>query len=91
MPSAYEMVNKVCGEGQAKKLSVISLSNNTISRGVDDMASDVLFQVTTEIKESSYCKFLQFEESCDVASCAVLLEFVRYVQEEKNQRRVHIM
>lgn len=42
MPCAYEMVSKVCGEDQAKKLSVISLSNNTIRRRVDDMASDIL-------------------------------------------------
>ncbi|XP_076361937.1 zinc finger BED domain-containing protein 5-like [Tachypleus tridentatus] len=48
------------------------------------MASDILFQVTTEIKESSYSKFsLQFDESCDVASCAVLLGFVRYVHQDK--------
>ncbi|XP_076336325.1 protein FAM200C-like isoform X2 [Tachypleus tridentatus] len=72
------------GEDQAKKLSVISLSNNTIRRRVDDMASDILSQVTTEIKESSYSKFsLQFDESCDVASCAVLLGFVRYVHQDK--------
>ncbi|XP_076331909.1 zinc finger BED domain-containing protein 5-like [Tachypleus tridentatus] len=48
------------------------------------MASDILSQVTTEIKESSYSKFsLQFDESCDVASCAVLLGFVRYVHQDK--------
>ncbi|KAF2347537.1 Ribonuclease H-like domain [Trinorchestia longiramus] len=84
MPCAYEMVSKVCGEDQAKKLSVISLSNNTIHRRIDDMVSDILPQVITEIKESSYSKFfLQFDESCDVASCAVLLGFVRYIHQDR--------
>ncbi|KAF2346143.1 Zinc finger BED-type, partial [Trinorchestia longiramus] len=84
MPCAYEMVSKVCGEDQAKTLSVISLSNNTIHRRIDDMASDILSQVITEIKESSYSKFsLQFDESCDVASCAVLLGFVRYIHQDR--------
>ncbi|KAF2345259.1 Zinc finger BED-type [Trinorchestia longiramus] len=83
-PCTYEMVSKVCGEDQAKKLSVISLSNNTIHRRMDDMASDILSQVITEIKESSYSKFsLQFDESCDVASCAVLLGFVRYMHQDR--------
>ena len=46
------------------------------------MASDILSQVITEIKESSYSKFLQFDESCDVARCAVLPLFVRYVHQD---------
>ncbi|KAF2356031.1 Zinc finger BED-type [Trinorchestia longiramus] len=84
MPCAYEMVSKVCGEDQAKKLSVLSLSNNTIHRRIDDMASDILSQVITEFKESSYSKFsLQFNESCDVASFAVLLGFVRYIHQDR--------
>lgn len=48
------------------------------------MVSDIhVSRVTTEIKESSYSKFLQFDESCDVAHCAVLLWFVRYVNQDK--------
>ena len=37
MPCAKEMVAKLCGEDQAKKLSIAPLSNNTIRRRVDDM------------------------------------------------------
>ena len=41
MPCAKAMVAKLCGEDQAKKLSVVPLSNNTIRRRVDDMAEDI--------------------------------------------------
>ena len=44
------------------------------------MADDVLLQVIDEVKASPYQKIsLQFDESTDVSSCAVLLGFVRYV------------
>lgn len=46
MPCAYEMVSNVCGEDQAMKLSVISLSNNTIHQWVHDIVSNTLSQVT---------------------------------------------
>lgn len=80
MPCAKVMVSLVLGEDQAKKLSAISLSNNTVRRRIDDMADDILLQVMDEIKASPYQKIsLQFDESTDVSSCAVLLGFVRYV------------
>ena len=83
-PCAKEMVTKVCGEDQAKKLSAISLSDNTISRRIDNIASDVLCQVVTEVKESSYEIFsLQFDESTDVSSWVLLLGFIRYVHFEE--------
>ena len=77
MPCAKAMVAKLCGEDQAKKLSVVPLSNNTIRRRVDDMAEDILVQVIEKVK-SSLVKFcLQFDESTDIASCAVLLGYIR--------------
>lgn len=83
MPCAKEMVSKVCGEEQAKKLNAISLSNNTIRRRLDDMATDVLSQVVEEVKASPFGQFsLQFDESTDVSSCALLLGFIRYVHKD---------
>ncbi len=80
MPCAKEMVTKMCGEDQAKKLSAISVSNDTIRRRLDHMAAYVLSQVVDEVKGSSYNMFsLQFDESTDVASCALLLGFIRYI------------
>ena len=79
MPCAKAMVAKLCGEDQAKKLSVVPLSNNTIRRRVDDMAEDILVHVIEEVKSSPVKFCLQFDESTDISSCAVLLGYIRYV------------
>ncbi|XP_064085354.1 protein FAM200C-like [Macrobrachium nipponense] len=48
------------------------------------MAPDILSQVTIEILESSYSKVsFESDESCDVASCAVLLWFIHYIHQDK--------
>ena len=73
------MVAKLCGEDQAKKLSVVFVSNNTIRRRVDDMAEDILVQAIEEVKSSPVKFCIQFDESTDIASCAVLLGYIRYV------------
>ena len=79
MPCAKAMVAKLCGEDQTKKLSVVPLSNNTIRRRVDDMAEDILVQVIEEVKSIPVKFCLQFDESTDIASCAVLLGYICYV------------
>ena len=79
MPCAKVMVAKLCGEDQANKLSVVPLSNDTIRRRVDDMAENILVQVIEEVKSSPVKFCLQFDESTDIASCAVLLGYIRYV------------
>lgn len=64
LPCSVMMVGKLCGEDQAKKLNAISLSNSTIRRRTDDLAADILEQLTSEVLSSSYPKFsMQCEES----------------------------
>ena len=82
LPCSIMMVKKLCGEDQAKKLNDVSLSNNTICRRIDDLAADILKQLISQVLSSSYPKFsMQFDESTDVASCATLTGFIRYVYE----------
>ena len=52
MSCAKAMVAKLCCEDQAKKLSVVPLSNNTICSRLDDMAENILVQVIEEVKSS---------------------------------------
>ncbi|CAL9700336.1 unnamed protein product [Knipowitschia caucasica] len=77
LPAAKEMVNMVIGENAANKLNVISLSDNTVKRRIDDMAENVLNQLVTRIKESRFYA-IQIDESTDIAALANLLAFVRY-------------
>ena len=54
------------------------LSNDAIQRRISDMSEDVKEQVINEMKASPML-FLQVDETTNVASCAPLLVFVRYV------------
>ena len=70
---------KVVWRRSSEKLSVVPLPNNTIRRRVDDMAEDIIVQVIEEVKSSPVKFCLQFDESTDIASCEVLLGYIRYV------------
>ena len=71
MPCAKLMVEKVCGEEQAKKLAAISVS-------IDDLAEDFLAQVVDEVKASSHKFAVQFDEST-VLGCTLEGQPVRAI------------
>ncbi|XP_028314934.1 zinc finger BED domain-containing protein 5 [Gouania willdenowi] len=77
LPAAKEMVSVMIDDKAAKKLNVISLSDNTVKRRIDDMAQDVLKQLLARIKSSRFFA-LQIDESTDITALANLLAFVRY-------------
>ena len=77
-PAAKVMVHCIFGDESVKKLNSISLSNNTVQRRIKEMLVDILQQVISDI-----CRLaIQLDESTDVANCAQLLIFVRYVGKE---------
>ena len=67
------------GDKFAKKLDVVPLSDNTISRRISDMGEDVKCQVIDRVKKSKYA--LQLDESTDIANCAQLLVLVTVLKE----------
>ena len=66
------------GERAATKL----MSNDTVSRRISEMSSDIKEQLIEYIKISPYYA-LQLDESTDIAGQAQLLTYVRYVREKE--------
>ena len=65
-----------------KKLAPVPLSNNTIQRRLSEMAEDIKQQIVAEIQAAPLKMFaIQLDESTDVARCAQLLVFVRYIKD----------
>lgn len=75
LPAAIDMVNAVIGPEEGNKLKAIPLSNDTISRRINEMATNVHNQIIDYLKSSEFFA-LQFDESTDVANLAQFLCFV---------------
>ena len=58
-------------------LKTIPLSDTTVGRHIEEMASDVKMQLIEKLKLSDSFS-LQIDESTDIANDAQLLAFVRY-------------
>lgn len=80
LPAAVDMVREVLDQSAADKLKTIPLSNDTISRRIEEMSDDIQQKTTARIKASSHYS-LQMDESTDIASHAILLVYVRHVWE----------
>ena len=65
----------------AKKLKQIPLSNNTISRRIDEISNDIKAQLLDRLKQTYFA--IQLDESTDIASQAQLLVYVRYCWSEE--------
>ena len=80
MPCAKEMVSLMIGEDMVSKLGIIPLSNNTVHRRICDMSEDITAQNIAAIKESPW-HAIQLDESTDIASCAQLIVWVRFIKD----------
>ena len=78
LPCTKDIVRLMIGADTVKKLSSLSLSDNTIQRRIQEMSDDIKNQVVEQIKQSpGYV--LQLDKSTDVSSCAQLMVYVRYI------------
>ncbi|CAM1331733.1 Uncharacterised protein r2_g4062 [Pycnogonum litorale] len=83
-PCTLMMAELILGKEAEKKLAAVPLSNSTVQRRISTMARDIQDQVIQQIKSSSFGLYaIQLDESTDVASCAQLMVYARYVHKEE--------
>ena len=80
-PAAIDMCEAVLDGKCATKLKEILLSNNTVSRRVDEILNDIKAQLLERLKQTYFA--IQLDESTDIAGQAQLLVYVRYCWGEK--------
>ena len=80
MPCAKKRVSLMIGKDMVSKLAIIPLSNNTVHRGICDTSEDIITQNVVAIKQSPW-HCIQLDESTDIASCAQLIVWVRYIKD----------
>ena len=73
------MVKVMFGESYAKKLRQIPLSDNTVSRRINDISEDICDQLVSRVRTLKFA--IQVDEATDVAKDAHLIAYVRYVEE----------
>jgi hypothetical protein len=65
-----------------KKIGIVPFSNNTLSQRINDISSSYVETTAVQrVKKSQYYA-LQLDESTDVANLAILVVFVRYINED---------
>ncbi|XP_068207463.1 protein FAM200C-like [Palaemon carinicauda] len=79
-PCLLRAANTVLGEESQRKLSKISLSDNTVKRRIDELSEDIKEQVLDKIKASRFFA-IQSDESTDVSHLCQLLVYSLFMDE----------
>lgn len=80
LPACKEIVKIMLGEDSEQVISKVPLSNNTISRRIDHMSSDIAANVAEKLKDSRKYA-LQLDESTDISNNCQLLIYMRFVDD----------
>jgi hypothetical protein len=86
-PAAKAMASSVFGEKVTKQLESIQLSNDTESRRISGVASNVKEQLTEKVKASKYYSN-QLEEGADVSNTTHLVTVIRFGNEDSVKKEV---
>ncbi|XP_050528101.1 SCAN domain-containing protein 3-like [Daktulosphaira vitifoliae] len=82
LPALKEIIDTMQGEGTSNKvIKSISLSNDTVSKKIDEMADDIENKLINYLRENNFS--LQIDESTVSDNKAILLAYVRFINECK--------
>ena len=84
-PATSVFVRKVL-QTDDKDVQAMALSNNTVSRRIDEMGQDVELQLIEKLKSQKFS--LQIDECTVRKSEALFLAYVRYIDKEKFQEDI---
>ena len=82
-PCVVGTADIILGDGAAKKLKQIALSNDTVCRRINDLSIDICNQLISVFTASSQKTLLQRDESTDVSNHSQIICFGRYIKEKK--------
>ena len=81
MPACKIIVKAMIGEEAVREISKVPVSDNAVSRRVDDMSRNISDILSEILKHAKFA--LQVDESTDITGKAQLLAFVRFENEGK--------
>ncbi|GFY12613.1 SCAN domain-containing protein 3 [Trichonephila clavipes] len=76
LPAAIEIVETMFGDNFAKELQFMPLSNDTVSRRIDDIAEDVEQQLFGKLRDKLFS--IQLDEATDSNKDAHFIAYVRF-------------
>ncbi|GFV51471.1 zinc finger BED domain-containing protein 5 [Trichonephila clavipes] len=76
LPAAIEIVETMFGDNFAKELQSIPLSNDTVSRRIDDIAEDVEQQLFGKLRDKLFS--IQLDEAADSNKDAHFIAYIRF-------------
>jgi hypothetical protein len=85
IPASIRIAEIMFSEKEAVQIKNIPHSSDTIIRRIDEMAEDIIKQITEKIIQKKQFA-LQLEESVNISNCAQLMVFFRYIDDEYEKR-----
>ena len=80
-PSAVKMEQIFLDRNEARRIALVSLSDDTVNNRIEDITNNIFSQLIAQIQDSPCRIGLQFDEITNIQSISHLVAYVRFVKE----------